>query len=113
MPEDFTKFKVFDSLPKVPWRVTRQRMSDCCHAMCVLVRSSEGGFVRWYCSECGKHDTLTANEFFQLNLEMACPQCGRPMVPCGKLRYSNYGFVCVKCRIAIKLGDLLPSYEDL
>ena len=97
-----------------PIRISGQEPSKCHKEQTVLVQSKEGGFVTRNCWKCGSSETLPAKVFFSLNLLVACPECKRPMRETKEdLDGRNYGYVCDKCEIGIKLADLLPHYKDI
>lgn len=97
---------------KYPVRLSGMSESRCCGKPTVLVQSMEGGFVTRNCPECGRADTLSEHTFRKLGFWVACPKCRGPMTAT-RLEYSNYGYVCEHCDIAIKLADLLPKWSDL
>ena len=76
-----------------------------------LVQSMDGGFVTRNCKECGRFETLSEQHFKQLNIWVACPDCGRRMVA-AVLPDRNYGYICQHCDLGIPLYKLLPRYTD-
>ena len=99
------------------WRTYPVRIpggSQCprCDVETVLVQSMEGGFVTRNCAHCNDSTPLPKDVFFSLNLWVACPECSRRMTP-NELPDRNYGYVCRKCDVGIRLSDLLPRWEDL
>lgn len=112
------KIKEYNINPNIwkeyPVCISGQKMSICCKEPTVLVQSMEGGFVTRNCWKCGRSETLPEKVFYSLNLLVACPECKRPMRPTKEdLDGWNYGYVCDKCEIGIKLANLLPHYEDI
>ena len=98
---------------KYPIRISGQKECNRCKAPTVLVQSMKGGFVTRNCWKCGHSETLPKNVFFSLNLLVACPKCKNPMRATKEELSDNYGYICEKCEIGIKLADLLPLYEDI
>jgi DNA-directed RNA polymerase subunit RPC12/RpoP len=96
-----------------PIRISSGKTSRCCNAPAFLVQVAKGGLVKPKCSECGQErDTLEEEQFKKLDLWIVCPQCNSPMTA-EKIQYGNYGYVCTKCDVSIKLADLVPPGEDL
>ncbi len=95
-----------------PIRLTVPGKSRCCGRTKVLVQSMEGGFVTANCTKCGKQDAVSLSEFENLGVWVSCPECNQRMAP-QKVVYSSYGFACEKCDLYIRLGDLLPKWDDI
>lgn len=74
---------------------------------------SEGGFVKQKCTKCEKKPTtISEQEFRDLHLWVACPECKQQMKP-KKIVHDNYGYECQKCQFYIKLASLLPFPTDI
>ena len=100
-----------DGWKSYPIRLTPEnRLSNCCSQPVVLVQSMEGGFVTANCFRCGKRDTLSEDEFLGLRLIVSCPACKQVMKP-GFVE-KNYAYRCKKCRLHIRLADLLPYWKE-
>jgi len=98
---------------RYPVRIPGHSTAQCHHRETILVRSMEGGFVTRNCPQCGQHDTLPEGVFLhQLDLWVACPRCQRRTRP-AVLEDRNYGYVCDRCQLAIRLCDLLPYWHEL
>lgn len=96
-----------------PVRISGKSDSACCRQPTFLVQSMDGGFVTRNCPKCGKPGTLPKDVFMnELDIWVACRLCAERMKP-AELDYGTFGFICEKCDASIKLGDLLPSWEDL
>jgi NAD-dependent SIR2 family protein deacetylase len=97
-----------------PWKTYPIRIagteSRCCGGPTILVQSMKGGFVTQNCSRCGKLYTLSASEFANLNLWVACPSCTAPMEP--RILMKDYCYYCEHCELAIQLATLLPWWND-
>lgn len=100
-----------DAWKRFPLRVRGPRLSSCHQRPTVLVQSMEGGFVTQNCSECGRKDTVGAREFEQLDLWVACPDCGRRMEP--RVLEKNYDYVCRPCDLRMDLAVLLPPWKEV
>jgi len=94
-----------------PIRITDKKRSTCCGVPTILVQSMEGGFVTRNCPECGKHETLSHDEFISLDLLVVCPRCKKAMLP--ETIERNYSYVCKSCNIFIRFADLLPHWSDI
>lgn len=84
----------------------------CCGYSTLLVKASDGGFIKSKCLSCNKMEGLSKRDFLKLDIPVHCPKCKRKMVA-GIITYSNYGFTCTYCRIEIKLAELLPEADKV
>jgi len=104
--------KVREMWKLYPLRIPGRPLSSCCQTQTVLVQSMEGGFVTQNCSKCGKNTSLGKQEFYNLHLWVACPECKQQMKP-AIITNNNYGYECQKCQLSIKLASLLPRWSDI
>lgn len=98
-----------------PVRIKGVGNSRCCGSPTLLVRTSEGGFVKELCSTCRKTDNLSNPEFLTIShrLHVECPECGGEMSVDNEAReHGNYAFLCEPCDLLLRLGDLVPYRRD-
>ena len=105
--------KVRDIWRFYPLRIPGKSSCPKCGAPSLLVQSMSGGFVTRNCPNACSYETLPKQVFMnELDLWIACPEC-KCRMEAGIVPDANYGFVCTKCNVAIRLCDLLPRWEDL
>ena len=82
-----------------------------CGEQVVLLRFSEGGFVKGFCG-CGHR--IVAWSSVEMALEkhsVRCKSCTSLMRAVENVGYRNWGFECRKCGAKRQLADLLPRCE--
>ena len=96
-----------------PVRVLGPHRSGCCGKPTLLVQSMDGGFVTANCSKpgCNNMTTVSQGDFEALVLWVGCPECRDPMTP--QMVDQNYAYTCDRCRIYVRLADLLPYWTDV
>jgi type I restriction enzyme R subunit len=98
-------------LPIAQLRIKGPKLSKCHSASTLIVQTSTGGMVSANCSKCNKQQTLTRDEFFNLDVWVSCVKCRIRMAP--QYVTSNYGFVCPNCNWRCFLASLVPHYSEL
>ena len=92
----------------IPIRFVGPARSPCHGEPTLLVQSMESGFVTPNCVECGKPASLSEQEFRNLDLWVACPECRGRMEP--GLAEGVYGYVCKPCEVRVELASVLPTH---
>jgi hypothetical protein len=106
--------ETLDAWQQYPVRLESSAPSRCCGKTTLLVRARAGGLVSANCSKCNRPDRLSASEFARVAnpLWVTCPKCVERMTPNqGADGKSNYGFLCERCSVFIRLADLVPHYS--
>jgi hypothetical protein len=99
-----------------PVRILGPRKSQCHQESTILVESMSGGYVSANCSQskCNKKESLSQDEFENLDLWVNCPGCKKRMTAgLDPHRNENYVYFCEDCQIFIWFSDLLPHWENL
>ena len=88
------------------------RVSKCCGAPSILVRSRAGGFISQDCLECGQNSEYV-NESDIPNLDCAlCLKFGRKETVEPKKIRDNYWYECGDCRRKWEIASIIPHWSD-
>jgi hypothetical protein len=103
------------ALPRVvtaPCLIVAVRLSRCCNARSILVRSRPGGFIAQDCLNCGqKSDYVRENDMPDLDCEGCCRlRREREVEP--RIRENNYWYECTGCRRTWKIGSIAPIWSN-
>ena len=98
-----------------PVRIKGMRECGDCGSPMLLVRWSQGGFVKEICSACRNDTTLSDGDFVAIGRELyvECPKCRKEMsVDTEGRDHGNYAFLCEPCELLLLLADLIPNWNQ-
>ena len=102
------------TLPLTQIRLATGLISHCCNVDMVIAQVMSGGFIKQCCPACNDKTnamTLARDEFFRLDVYLACAKCQRRAKP--TMIGNNYGYRCGHCGWSCELVSLVPHYDDI
>jgi hypothetical protein len=97
--------------PLVHLRILSGNTSNCCKAPMIITQSRSGGLVKQNCPECNSGRSLSREDFYNLNIYVACGKCRQQTKP--DMIGINYGYRCPHCYWVCELVSLVPHYSDI